>query len=271
MTPRGIFNLSGKELTHGEIGLLNKGLKFVPERKMNSFNTYIDMQRFKRNLCLKKFFVKTPMERKVMEENKYQQTSLREKSKFYPKHMLSKEIEAFDQIITSEIRKEQKKKKKKQRTRPGNLPREENIALKKLCDTKELIVKPADKGGKIVILNKEGYEREALRLLGDQNVYKILNSDPTAQIMNTFFSYLDKGRELNILKEEYVYLKVKHPRIPVFYYLPKVHKSRENPPGRPIVSGIGSISSRVSEYVDHLLQPIVTQTPSYTKDTTSIL
>uniref|UniRef100_A0A8C5QSP0 Reverse transcriptase n=1 Tax=Leptobrachium leishanense TaxID=445787 RepID=A0A8C5QSP0_9ANUR len=208
------------------------------------------------------------MERRVTEENKYKQTSLREKSKFYPRHMLSKEIEAFDQIITSEIRKEEKKPK---RNRPSNLSKEENVALKE-CDTKELIVKPADKGGGIVILNKERYETEALRLLGDQNVYKILRGDPTVKITNQFFSYLDKGRELDILKEEeHLYLKVKYPRIPVFYYLPKIHKNRANPPGRPIVSGIGSISSRVSEYVDHLLQPVVIQTPSYIKDTMSRL
>ncbi|CAH2301946.1 Hypothetical predicted protein, partial [Pelobates cultripes] len=39
-----------------------------------------------------------------------------------------------------------------------------------------------------------------------------------------------------------------------FYYLPKIHKRLENPPGRPIISGIGSLTSNISQYVDFFLQ-----------------
>lgn len=50
------------------------------------------------------------------------------------------------------------------------------------------------------------------------------------------------------------------PKTPIIYYIPKVHKNPIKPPGRPIVSGIDSLTSRVGKYVDHFLQPAVTKT-----------
>lgn len=53
--------------------------------------------------------------------------------------------------------------------------------------------------------------------------------------------------------------------------LPKVHKTLVNPPGRPIISGIDSITSRVGKYIDFYLQPLVMGTPSFLKDTKHVL
>lgn len=61
------------------------------------------------------------------------------------------------------------------------------------------------------------------------------------------------------------------PQVPVMYYLPKVHKDPLKPPGRPIISGIGSITSRAGRYIDNYLQPLVVNTPSYLKDTTQVI
>ena len=59
-----------------------------------------------------------------------------------------------------------------------------------------------------------------------------------------------------------------------FYTLPKIHKSPDTwsipfcvPPGRPIVSDIGSESYHISKYIDHFLKPITFLQPSYVKDT----
>ena len=49
---------------------------------------------------------------------------------------------------------------------------------------------------------------------------------------------------------------------------PKVYK--ENHPGRPVVSSINSHSTRISEYVDHHLQPYTEDIKSY-KDTKDFL
>lgn len=59
--------------------------------------------------------------------------------------------------------------------------------------------------------------------------------------------------------------------MPVIYQLPKTHKNSETPPGRPIISGINSLTSRLGAYIDCFLQPIVITLPSHLKDTGDFL
>ena len=61
----------------------------------------------------------------------------------------------------------------------------------------------------------------------------------------------------------------KHPQPGTFYLVPKIHKA--NHPGRPIVSGIGTITEGIFKYVDTILRPYAMNTPSYIKDTTDLL
>ena len=58
-------------------------------------------------------------------------------------------------------------------------------------------------------------------------------------------------------------------RIPEFYTLTKIHKPV--PVGRPIVSGRGGPTERISSFVDSLLQPIAKKQESYIKDTTHFI
>lgn len=46
-------------------------------------------------------------------------------------------------------------------------------------------------------------------------------------------------------------------RVPVFYAIPKIHKTLINPPGRPIVSSLGSATYFASVYLDKRLQPVL--------------
>uniref|UniRef100_A0A8C5QWW5 Reverse transcriptase n=1 Tax=Leptobrachium leishanense TaxID=445787 RepID=A0A8C5QWW5_9ANUR len=183
--------------------------------------------------------------------------------------MASKEIEAFEQMVSLDIR---RTGSSKCNYKPRNLTKLEFEGLQSLAKNDSLVVKPADKGGGLVVLNREQYHHESVRLLGDPNTYQKLTNDPTNRIKEIFYEYLLRGKDRGILNDqEYRYLKVLHPRIPVFYYLPKIHKNLDNPPGRPIVSGIQSISCKISEYIDHLLQPLVMSTSAHLKDSIAIL
>ncbi|CAH2284671.1 Hypothetical predicted protein, partial [Pelobates cultripes] len=133
----------------------------------------------------------------------------------------------------------------------------ERNALKQLMRSEDITIKAADKGGGLVILNTSDYGEENRRLLGDTNTYLQLKGDPTIQYQDELKEILNYGKDRGILNErEYKYLYVQYPRIPVFYHLPKIHKRLVKPPGRPIVSGIGSLTSNLSEYVDQYLQPL---------------
>ncbi len=74
-----------------------------------------------------------------------------------------------------------------------------------------------------------------------------------------------------ITKDTYGYLLPHQPRCSRFYTLPKIHKNRQKPPGRPIVSANGHPTEHISEYVSHVLNPLAFKLPSYIKDTTHFL
>ena len=67
------------------------------------------------------------------------------------------------------------------------------------------------------------------------------------------------------------YLVPHHSRPARFYILSKIHKNKDNPPGRPIVSAFFHPTECISEFVDYQLNPLVPNLPSYIKDTTHFL
>lgn len=72
-------------------------------------------------------------------------------------------------------------------------------------------------------------------------------------------------------KDTLNYLVPKHLHTPTFYTLPKTHKNLSQPPGRPIVSDIGSLTDNASKFVDSFLLPHVSGLPSYIRDTSDLL
>lgn len=59
-----------------------------------------------------------------------------------------------------------------------NHKRETNT-IKKLSQREDVIIRPANKGGGLVLLSKEKYLGELDRQLEDFNTYKPLSGDPT--------------------------------------------------------------------------------------------
>ncbi|KAJ1152451.1 hypothetical protein NDU88_005226 [Pleurodeles waltl] len=83
------------------------------------------------------------------------------------------EVQAFEKSVTSDI----------ENLRPQhkftNLSRIENEALRALAADSNITIKPADKGGAIVVMNTDDYRQECLRLLGDSTYYAHIDRDPT--------------------------------------------------------------------------------------------
>ena len=72
-------------------------------------------------------------------------------------------------------------------------------------------------------------------------------------------------------EETYNYLLPRRSRPAQFYILHKIHKKKDNPPGRPIVSASSHPTEHISQFVDAHLNPLVPELPSYIKDTTHYL
>lgn len=83
-------------------------------------------------------------------------------------------------------------------------------------------------------------------------------------------SFIKKGIE-EIEKKVVIICPVDKGGGPIIYSLPKIHKDKENPPGRPIINGIGSVCSRLGQYIDWFLQPQVKKAKAFFKDTKHII
>ncbi|KAM4770876.1 uncharacterized protein WCC33_002646 [Rhinophrynus dorsalis] len=153
-----------------------------------------------------------------------------------------------------------------------NLTRSERVALRNLAKNQDLVIRQADKSGGVVLQNYEDYMKEAANLLSDRSFYVVLKTDPTDQYKKQLKVLLDRARLEDLISlDEARFLWVEEPRVATFYHLPKIHKSLASPPGRPIVSGIGSLSQNLSLYVDLYLQVMVPCIDSYLKDSRDVV
>ena len=104
------------------------------------------------------------------------------------------------------------------------LPKAERNAVKSLSDNDKITIKPADKGGKIVIQDTMDYIKEGEQQLNYTTYYRRLYSDPTPEMNNIIKEKLEKGvQEGNITPAELEALYNSNTRISNFYTLPEIH------------------------------------------------
>ena len=65
-----------------------------------------------------------------------------------------------------------------------NLNKQEQVALKRLSRNKDIIIKPADKGGATVILNTGDYITEVMQQLNNEEYYKRAEEDLTTRTID---------------------------------------------------------------------------------------
>ncbi len=136
----------------------------------------------------------------------------------------------------------------------------------------DIIIKPADKGSAVVVLNKKDYIAEGIRQLSDTKFYKKRDMDPT-DVFNDNVKHLVEQlhKDGEISEGLKNYLVIDTPRTPQLYLLPKIHKGTFPPPGRPIESACSSPTERISQLCDIELRSLVKAMLSYIKDTTHFL
>lgn len=129
-----------------------------------------------------------------------------------------------------------------------------------------------EKGGSVVVLDSEDYNREALRQISTTTTYCTVHTNPDIIFKAQLLSLLDSGVEMGVLTLKTAqFLCVDNPLVPVCCHLPKLHKNTVPVQGRPIVAGIGSLFERLGQCIDQYLQPLVTRLPGYIKYTSTVL
>ena len=149
-----------------------------------------------------------------------------------------------------------------------NLGKSELQALKSLSEDHTIVIKQADKGSGIVIEDTKKYIEDGLDHLADHTIYRKIDHDPTeslAKEINQFVKYMyNRGIIDNITKDYLTFQPNSLPRTQQLYFLKKIHK---NPIAvRPIVSGCGGPTERISQFVDLHLKTFVPKIKSYIRD-----
>uniref|UniRef100_A0A803JQT4 Reverse transcriptase domain-containing protein n=1 Tax=Xenopus tropicalis TaxID=8364 RepID=A0A803JQT4_XENTR len=259
--------------------LLSKGLSFSPVRTCDTFQLDIDLERFFRNLRLKSFFsqpntmvIDALTDTKGISQLNLKKVGLRKKSNFVPP-ATDPIIETYIKLVKSDISdlKSQLKSKPLLHTR-HNLTLQDKRHLSDILSYKQVIFKPADKGGALVILDKNYYVNEIKTQLADESVYCALPKDPLTTVQNKIMRVVEPAFNDGVIDVDLKnFLYKVNPITPVFYTIPKIHKDLHHPPGRPIVANTDSVFSPLSIYLDKVLQPIMRNTKSFLKDTSQLL
>ena len=260
---RTVVNLSKRVLTEAEISLLSKGLKFCPTpEKIDVYHLRKDIKEYIRRIRLKEYFYSD----EAVDGDFSEMPAFRKKSGWTPERNREIALEAYVEALENRILRNDFETPCQR-----NLTRDEQRALENLRNYADIVIKQADKGSAVVVMDKEVYIREAMRQLGDQEVYTSLDEDPTRNMVEEINDrirecyekgHIDKGTRDYLLANE----KSKPGR---FYLLPKIHKP--GCPGRPVVSGCNTPTERISEFVDHVLRPLIPEMGSYIKDTNDFL
>ncbi|KAJ1152082.1 hypothetical protein NDU88_004859 [Pleurodeles waltl] len=199
-------------------------------------------------------------------------SGLKPNSMFVPTLPPDNHIDVFYQAVSTELYNLEDKRSTRTHRPSNNLNSEELRALHKLSICPDIVIREADKGGNVVVMNRSDYVAEIDRQLNDTQAYSLLPSNPLSNITSMIKKKLTFWRNHCLLTDlEYRFLYIEAPRAPCIYILPKVHKPGGFPPGRPIISGIGSPTEHISEYIDSFLQPLVHNLPSYIQDTRDLL
>ena len=263
----GVVNLSSHILSEGEQSLLSKGLTFVCTPGPPDMGIlFEDLEKFhrsiKRNIAIGKFTTgqDTQLNQPETTSTPFKHTKFKNPSNWNPPGPPILEYMCF--MNENSLQNQSSSNHKR-----ANLRKTEFEALKSLKNNKDIVIKKADKGSAVVIQNRTDYIKEGLKQLNDTKFYTQVESDLTVHHKNLVASKINTMFTSGEIDQKCAnYLVIDNPRTANFYLLPKIHKGKLPPPGRPIVSANECPTERISQFVDHFIQPIVPTLKSYIKD-----
>lgn len=288
-------NLSSYTFNQDTFKLLEKGLTFVPRPPTIYLSDIIENQNnLIRNLTIKGISVQKQSTSTNLDP--VSKTTPVNKKKFRftepkrwnpPSHIIPVEVGALTDTIklttaheVDKIAKKSSNSKNKKNFKPGNndlnfnwfinnkdknnLTVEEMNSLRDLKLNENIIIKPADKGGATVIMDRGAYQLEAERQLNNEKYYRRIDGPMAPNNLvkiKAIFSKILKKKF--ITQAQYNYLTGPEDyNIRKFYLLPKIHKPKAKwpqknmPEGRPIVSDSNSESCRTAEFLDSFINPL---------------
>lgn len=170
-----VINLSSRSLNECEIKLLSKGLKFTPTPNNSDIQELNkDIKAYTRRLRLAEYF-----QNDEDDEDTYEDDLVWNKSKFNPKKGRNTLLDKVCHTLESMPLKEDNNTEKKR----SNLLKEEEKAMKSLANDNSIVIKEADKGGAVVIMNTEYYKTKILQMLNNTEFYSEISENSDKKTM----------------------------------------------------------------------------------------
>ena len=178
----GVVNLSNYQIRFEELEILGKGLKVCSTPPLYDHGAVKEsLDKFFRNANLFLFFSEEDNSQEEIEINStdgFKHKNLKLPSKFNPPK--PNMLEHIQEILTDRILTHNPN-----RNRPRNLTNKQYQLLEELQNNNSIVIKKADKGSNIVIMDREFYIKEAMRQLSDTKFYKSCKENLT---LETLFS-----------------------------------------------------------------------------------
>jgi hypothetical protein len=252
-----VLDLS-KLLTFHEKKLLSKGLGFVPRKTQNSKPQLFFAQ------CAERIRKKLEPPKPIDMKNRDQ--------KLIKLKMPPKEINGFpkfkptDQRLSQFLVELDTKVREKMtgslsRVLKPNVSFGEKRALESLRNRFEIVIKPSDKGSKVVVQKREYYLQEGRRYFVSTGAYQEIPCSLMAKNFEALRIIITRmvGRGFLSVNEAIILADQTKAAPRHMYFLPKVQKPKESwvdgiPPGRPIVANVGTEFAESSKMLTSVLE-----------------
>ena len=267
-----IINLSHHQLGKAEKEVLTRGLKFTPTPKSNQLELKEDIYNLERKVRLTEYF----LDKVYVEDSIVKNPSL-----FTPNSGRDKEMDMILNNIKKQIPPPPKKIHR-------NIKKTEEIAIKQLKENKNIVIKEADKGGSVIVMDNEFYRAKLEEHLSDPETYRKIEGN-IPNIHKKIEELLNQYQD-HLTEKEIEYLHNFESKNSIIYGLPKVHKSKMiseaieqqnqdtihilNPADlkfRPIIAGPINPTSHLSNFIHIILKPYLEEIPSFIKDSQTFL
>ena len=132
------------------------------------------------------------------------------------------------------------------------------------------MIRPADKGSGIVILDKDDYIKKLHSEMEQSKSYEETDADIINETMKRIRKLVNKMHREGVINNELKqYLIPRYPTPCKLKGNPKLHKN--NASLRTIVSGIDTPTEKFAEVAEHELNDFVINSPTYIRDTTDFI
>ena len=131
------------------------------------------------------------------------------------------------------------------------LTKEQHKAIRDFTNNKDVIVRKADKSNVFVVMNTQMYQQKIDEILSDSTKFMKIDKDPTEDLKKQINQLIAQIKQDN---KEYPLQKLTGHFEPGYIYAnPKIHKRLQDPPFRPIISQVGTVTYELSKHINEII------------------